>query len=186
MDLFEFILIITSVIYALAIAQLLAGVGRLAQTKATIHWFLPHTIWTIAVFASILMAWWSTWEFRAIDWTFPKYIYMVIGPTLLFFSCSLIIPGHLDEQRVDLEEHFFTVRRVFLPCYFLAALAAVIDGTVLVGEPLWFPGRIAHVALLATVLAGLFTVRKSLQTLFATAVILAIAYIAIARLWFPF
>ena len=34
LDLFEFILIITSVIYALAVAQILSGISRLAQTPA--------------------------------------------------------------------------------------------------------------------------------------------------------
>ena len=185
MDLFEFILILTSVIYALAVTQLFSGIGRLAQTRATIRWFLPHTLWVMILFVDILMSWWATWEFRGIEWTFPKFVYMAVAPTLIFFSCVLIFPGRPDVQRVDLEEHFFTVRQVFLPCYFLAVLAAVTDGSVLEGEPLWFPGRIGHIALLGTVLGGLFTEKRWLQSLFAAAVMLALAYIAVSRLWLP-
>ncbi len=166
-------------------AQLLAGIGRLAQTKATIRWFLPLSLWTVILFALILMGWWSTWEFRGIEWTFPKYVYMVVSPILLFFSCTLILPEQLRERRVDLEEHFFTIRRVFLPCSFLATLAAVTDGTVLEAEPFWFPGRIGHVAVLGTILAGLFTEKRWLQTLFATAVVFALGYIVVTRLWLP-
>ena len=55
MDLFEYILVITSVIYALAIAQILSGIGRLAQTEATIRLFLPHTLWVVILFVCILI-----------------------------------------------------------------------------------------------------------------------------------
>ena len=185
MDLFEFILIITSVIYALAVAQILSGIGRLAQTEATIRWFLPHTLWMVILFLNIFMAWWSSWEFRGLEWTFPKYAYIVIGPTLLFFACSLIVPQRAEKQQVDLEAHFFKIRRPFLWSIFLASLAAVADGTVLEDEPLWFPGRIGHVALLGTVLGGLFTENRRLQTLLAVAVMLALAYIVVTRLWLP-
>jgi hypothetical protein len=47
LDHFEFILIITSVIFALAVAQVLSGVSRIAQSKSDIRFFLPHSIWAL-------------------------------------------------------------------------------------------------------------------------------------------
>ena len=99
MDHFEFILIITSVIYALAVAQILAGVSRIAQTSSTVRSFVPHTIWVINIFVLIFLIWWAHWEFRAVEWTFPQYAYMLIIPTLLYFTCSLLIPQHLQDGR---------------------------------------------------------------------------------------
>ena len=49
-------------------------------------------IWVFNLFIYIFLIWWATWEFRAVDWTFPQYAYLLIAPTLLFFVCSLLIP----------------------------------------------------------------------------------------------
>ena len=155
MDLFEFILIITSVIYAMAIAQILSGISRLAQTGAAIRWFLPHTMWIAILFIWVVLVWWSVWEFRSLDWTFPRYLYILIAPTIVFFTCSLLIPQNLDRQDVDLKAHFSHIRRLFLGSFAVASFVAVIDGTVLADEPLWFPGRIGHIVLVASVLVGL-------------------------------
>jgi hypothetical protein len=97
-DLFEFILIITSVIYAMGVAQILACVSRLAQTNVAIRWYLPHSLWTIILFVYIFLVWWSAWEFRGLDWTFPLYLYMALAPTLVFFACSLLFPQEIGEN----------------------------------------------------------------------------------------
>ncbi len=185
MDLFEFILIITSVIYAMALAQILSGVSRLAQTDATIRWYSPHTIWITILFVWIALVWWSVWEFRSIEWTFPSYLYMLIAPTLVFFTCSLLIPQGLGKHELDLESHFIRIRRPFLGSFAFATFAAVIDGSVLADEPIWFPTRIGHAALIISVLVGLCTDNKLVQNIVASIVMIALIYITITRLWNP-
>lgn len=185
MDLFEFILIITSVIYAMGVAQILAGVSRLAQTSVTIRWYLPHALWTLILFVYIFLVWWSAWEFRDLHWTFPLYLYMALAPTLAFFACSLLIPQAFGETGLDLESHFNRIRKPFLSAFLLATLAAVLDGTVLADEPLWFPTRVGHIALIGTVFLGLFTDNKKVQTTIAAVAIAALVYITVTRLWNP-
>lgn len=185
MDLFEFILIITSVIYAMAVAQVLSGIGRLAQSDARITWFLPHSIWTLTLFVFIFLVWWSVWEFRDIDWTFPMYLYMVVAPTLTYFASYLLIPRSVGQGDIDLAAHFFRIRLPFLWSFLLAAVAGVLDGKVLIGEPWWFPGRGGHVALVAIVLAGIVSRNRRVQMLVAILVMLALAYVMVTRLWNP-
>ena len=185
MDLFEFILIITSVIYAMALAQILSGVSRLAQTDAIIRWYLPHTLWIAILFVWVALVWWSVWEFRLIDWTFPSYLYMLIAPTLVFFTCSLLIPQELGKKKLDLEVHFLHIRRPFLGSFALATFVAVVDGSVLADEPFWFPTRVGHVALIVSVLVGLYTENKLVQNTVAAIVMIALVYIMITRLWNP-
>ena len=185
MDLFEFILIITSVIYAMAVAQILSGVSRLAQTDAKIRWYLPHTLWIAILFNWVLLVWWSVWEFRSVDWTFPSYLYMLIAPTLVFFTCSLLIPQNQNRENVDLETHYLRIRRPFLWSFAVATFVAVVDGSVLANEPLWFPTRIGHVVLIAAVLVGPHTENKRVHTAVAAIVMLALVYITITRLWNP-
>jgi len=185
MGLFEFILIITSVIYAMALAQILSGVSRLAQTGATIRWYLPHVLWIAILFVWIALVWWSVWEFRSIDWTFPSYLYMLIAPTLVFFTCSLLVPQELGKRELDLEAHFLRIRRPFLGSFAFATFVAVIDGSVLADEPFWFPTRVGHIALIVSVLVGLYTENRLVQNIVAAIVMIALAYIMITRLWNP-
>jgi hypothetical protein len=185
LDLFEFILVITSVVYALALAQILLGVGRLAQTDATIRFFLPHTLWVVILFLTVLTTWWAGWEFRSVAWVFPKYIYMLITPVFVFFSASLIIPQRTDVEEVALDRHFLKIRTLVLCSYFIALLAQFADGPVLANEPLWFPGRIVQAAILATVLIGAFTARRRLQELSSIVVFLFLVFITLTRFWNP-
>lgn len=108
MDLFEFILIITSVIYAMGVAQILSGISRLAQADARIQWFFPHTLWLVILFVYIFLVWWSAWEFRDLEWTFPAYFYMVIAPTLTYFACSVLVPQRTDGTKLISKPVFFT------------------------------------------------------------------------------
>jgi Kef-type K+ transport system membrane component KefB len=105
LDLFEYILILSSVIYALAVAQILSGVARIAQSPVPVQHYLPHGIWIFNLFLFVFLIWWTTWEFRTVDWTFPQYAYLLIAPTLLFFVCSLLTPLNFEHGTVDIGAH---------------------------------------------------------------------------------
>ena len=185
MDLFEYILVITSVIYALAIAQVLSGIGRLAQTEANVQRFLPHTLWVVILFVSVLLFWWAGWEFRTVEWAFPKYLYIMISPVFMFYSASLINPARTDDQDVRLEKHFARIKGPVLWCYFVSLLAQFADGPILVGEPIWFPGRIYQVAMLSIVVWGVFVENRRLQSVSPIGVLLFMVFVGLTRLWTP-
>lgn len=114
MDLFEYILIMTSVIFAVAAGRLLMGLGRWVQSTARIRSYVPHSVWVAIVFLMIFANWWANWEFRSIVWTLPTYAYMVVSPTALFFACGLLMPQSFEPEEVDVKQHFLRVRRPFL------------------------------------------------------------------------
>ena len=185
MDLFEFILIITSVIFALAVAQILAGISRIAQSTTKICPFLAHSVWVFNIFIFIFLIWWATWEFRDIQWTFPQYAYMLIAPTLLFFACSLLVPQQLQGPEVSMEEHFFRVRRPLFIAYFFAALAVMVDGNLLSDEPLWHEGRHGQIAVLGLAIAAVFSRNRKTHNAIAILTLAAFAFLVAVRFWNP-
>jgi len=185
MDLFAYILILTSVIFALAVAQILEGVSRIAQSPTPVRAFLPHTIWVLNLFLYIFLIWWATWEFRSVEWSFPRFAYMLIAPTLLFFACSLLTPQKLDGDEVSLEAHFFRVHRPFFAAYFFAALAVIVDGSVLGDEPLWFPGRIGHLTILGAAIVGFFSGNRKTHVALAAVTLLAYVILGTTRFLLP-
>ena len=172
-------------IYALAVAQILAGVSRMAQSTAKIQHYLPHRIWILNLFLFIFLIWWATWEFRTVDWTFPQYTYLLIAPTLLFFVCSLLTPLTFDQGGSDIEKHFIRVRRPFFATYSLAVVAVVIDGNLLSDEPLWHNARFGHVTLLAASVWGYLTTSQRGQVAVALITLIALVGTAAARFWIP-
>ena len=185
MDLFEYILILTSVIYALAVAQVLAGVSRMAQSPSKIQGYLPHKIWIFNLFLFIFLIWWATWEFRTVDWTFPQYAYLLIAPTLLFFVSSLLTPLRFEHGETNIEAHFMRVQRPFFATFFLAVVAVVVDGNLLSNEPVWHSGRYGHVVLLAASVWGYFASSRKGQIAVAAITLVALIVTTVARFWVP-
>ena len=185
MDLFEFILIITSVIFALAVAQILSGMSRVAQSTTEVRYFFPHSLWIVNLFLFIFLIWWASWEFRDIEWTFPKYAYMLIAPTLLYLSCSLTIPQQLNAETADLEKHFFRIRRPLFASYFFAALTVMIDGNLLSDEELWHDGRYGQAAVLVAAIAGFLTTNRKAHKFIAIVTTIAFAALITTRFWNP-
>jgi hypothetical protein len=120
----------------------------LAQFKSPVKSFLPHTIWVINLFVFIFLIWWAPWEFRDAQWIFPRYTYVLIAPTLLYFACSLLMPQQPGGTEVDLEEYFFQIRRPPFISYFLTTLVIMIDGNLLADDLLWHGGRFGNPAML--------------------------------------
>ena len=185
MDLFEYILVITSVVYALALAQLLSGVARLSQNDAAVRPFLPHTLWAVVLFLGVLMFWWAGWEFRSVVWTFPKYLYTMITPIFMFYAAALIIPTPVDEKEVILEAHFCKTRAPVIWSLFVALIIQFLDGPILVGEPWWFSGRIFQIAMLCMVIWGVFAKSGRLQVVPPIGVLLYLTLVSLTRLWTP-
>ena len=185
MDLFEYILILTSVIYALAVAQILSGVSRMAQATGPVRGYLPQRIWIFNLFLLIFLIWWATWEFRSVDWTFPQYAYLLVAPTLLFFVCSLLTPQLLEGDGADIEAHFARVRRPFFGTFFFAVIAVVVDGNILSDEPVWHSGRYGHVVLMAASIWGFFASGKRGQTAVAIISLASLIGVTVVRFWLP-
>ena len=128
-------------IYALVVAQILSGVSRLMQSTAQVRTFLPHSLWVLILFLFIFLVWWATWEFRDLEWNFAQYAFILLPPTLLFLACSVIIPQRLAEDKVDLEAHFFGVRRPLMWTFLAIVVVGTLDGPLLGTEPLIMPVR---------------------------------------------
>ena len=185
MDHFEFILIITSVIFALAVAQILSGVSRIAQSKSDIRFFLPHSIWVINLFVFIFLIWWVSWEFRDIQWTFPRYAYMVSAPTLLYFACSLVMPQRIDDPEFKMDEHFFQIRRPLFISFALTTFVVMVDGDVLGEEPLWHAGRIGNLAMLGLAIWGYASAKRRTHGFVAGLILLVFIGLIAFRFWNP-
>lgn len=166
MDIFEFILVLVTVIVSLGIAELLSGVVRVLR-----HELKPgflHGLWVLVVF-NMQMQWlWFSWNYRDRgSWLFPEFMLLIAPPLLLYMAAAVLFPRPLADDGGDLEAHFLQRRRPF----FLLAIATV----VLFGLSHQFleNGQLASVAnalrlaLIAICTGLIFTTRRSIHLTFA-------------------
>ena len=166
MDFFEFLLIITSVIYALCMAPLLSGFVRVLQFDGKVKYFLPQILLSIYLFMLVVVVWWTMWWFRDIDWHFATYLYMIFEPVLMYIACALVFPNKLDGKQFDMATHYYKVRVPIITVILLASTLVFVDGLVLGIESIWHSRRYTQVLSIGLMIWALFDMRRVAQYTF--------------------
>jgi hypothetical protein len=181
MSLFEFIVGMISVIFALSVAQLLSGVANLLHQGVRVRYFLPHGIWVANLFLLTFLHWWSLWTFRELSWNFGMFFYSLIGPSLMFFACTMLSPRNTMSTDVDLVDHFFGIRKWFLSTFALIMILFGFDGP-LFGTEQWL-NKLRAVQLLIAALAiwGIFSSNRRVHTSVSLAILLGIVAAVVIR-----
>ena len=152
MSLFEFMLIIVSIIIGLGIAELLGGVARLIRCRSSIGGYWVHSVLIACVFIALLQQWWEIWGLQGTsEWTFFGAVLMLMGPLGLFLIAHLLFPDPVRD--VDLRKYYHNEMR---PAWWLAVIT-VIGATAFrplaIGDDLLDMDNLASVVLL-----GMFVV----------------------------
>lgn len=181
MSLFEFVAGMISVILALSVAQLFLGVARLIQRPGHVRFFVPHAVWNANLFMITFIHWWSLWDFRDLSWTFPMFFLTLLGPSLMFFASTVINPRHLTNDRVELETHFFEVRRPFMIVFIAMMVAISIDGPLFGTEEPFNSLRLGQTLVTGAAVWGLFSTKPGAHAIAAVGALLVIVFVTFVR-----
>ena len=109
MQQFEFVMIIASIVIALGIAELLAGVVRIFRGELKFYWV--HSFWIFNLLLLQLQFCWAQFEVRGtqVEWVFADLLALVSPPIVMFLASSLLFPSRSD--RCDLAEFYYSNRR---------------------------------------------------------------------------
>ena len=158
MSLFEFLMILLSLIVGLGLAEILSGIGRVLKSDGIHAFSWTHSAIVATIFIGLLQTFWESWGLGDIaEWSFPAMLLMLGSPTLLFLIAHILFPDAGQSQ--DLDAYYFERARLL---WVLAAVTVVI-GTlfrpVAFGMDLWAPDNASAIPTLAvcTILA---TVRR--------------------------
>ena len=110
MSIFEYLMVMISVVLALALAQLLRGATDIF-TNPNRYWV--HSIWVLTLILAIIQLWWGFWDFNKFsNWTFVSFLYVLSIPIVVFVAAYLLIPANRSADS-DWHDHFFAVRQSF-------------------------------------------------------------------------
>ena len=129
---FNFIGTLAAVINGLGIVRWLNSLADFLKRKdsmAVEHYW----VYTLAAFFQFVMhvlLWWSLWSVRdAATLNFVTYLYMLLGPILLFLGSAFLAPD-IEGDRLNLKQHYYTARPVYFTMlvlvWFWASLASLV------------------------------------------------------------
>jgi len=94
MNLFEFLMILMSLIVGLGLAEILSGVARFLKRGGIRGFSWTHSAITVTVFVALLQTFWESWGLRSIEvWTFPAMLLMLGSPIILFLIAHITVSG---------------------------------------------------------------------------------------------
>lgn len=110
---FNYVMVLASVIIGLGITHLLQGVGGIVQhpRRQKVYWV--HLAWVAITFLRALFWWWFEFPLsKTTDWTFTLYLFVLGYAVLIYLWCALLFPRDL-EGYAGYKDYFYSRSRWF-------------------------------------------------------------------------
>lgn len=106
MTLFEYLMVLVSIVVGLAVAEILTGVARQIRFRHSSTGYWVHSCGVALIFLALLQTWWELWELNLTpEWTFLSLLLMLIAPSGLYLVAHLIFPEPIEG--VDIREYYY-------------------------------------------------------------------------------
>jgi hypothetical protein len=160
MSMFEYLMVIVSIILGLGITQILRGFSKVARSHSR---SAVVVLFGIYIFTFHIQVWWALWDLHAFDaWNLGYFIFLVSIPCLLFACAELLFPMATTAE-TDWKAHYDSVRVWFLGTLALLSSIAVLETWLFLDVPLTHAYRIIQVGLVALLIVGMFTKSHRMQ-----------------------
>ncbi|RMA82659.1 hypothetical protein [Umboniibacter marinipuniceus] len=109
------IIALAAVVNGMGLVRLIGGFGEFVKKRKTIKVepFWPFYLLVASQLMAHLLLWWSILGMRSLaQINFLIYLYLLIGPTLLYLCTSLMVPD-IEDAKVDLKATFMEFRSMF-------------------------------------------------------------------------
>jgi len=174
MSVYEFVLILSSIIVGLGAAELFGGVARVLRGELKAG--ALHSLWVTLVFLLQVQWLWASWEVHDRGaWLFVDLILFIIGPIGYFMAAAMLFPAVDSGESLDV--HLLNRRR---PFFLLMALT-----TASFSAWDWFVGKeaVGYQDLFRLIAIGLYgvlavTKHKGIQWLSSLGLVGAILWFA--------
>jgi hypothetical protein len=108
----ELILAFLSIVLALALQEVLQGLGAVIRLRRGRDLPIAQYLFALSVVNQMVLFWWTMWTWRSIPWTIGVFVLMLAGLTLLYLLAFLIFP---TEDADDHENYYMdSARRLWI------------------------------------------------------------------------
>jgi hypothetical protein len=153
-SLFEYIMVMVSIIQGLGITLALRGISRLIRS--------PHRepvvlLWGVFLVFLYLQNWWAFWDLAAVeDWNIIKFLFIALYVCTMYGMTELILPM-ASSPDTNWLAHFNSIRKWLFGMLCALAVLAILLNWYISGVPLVHPYRIMQLTVLALGVIGWIT-----------------------------
>ena len=184
MSQFEYITVLTSLVVAVGVSQLLSGWGRLYVGRKTAPPYALQVAASALLLLALVQSIWGYWGFRNVSWDFGRFL-IVLAPLLPLVGATYIVLPRTEGASAPSQsprDHYFEVHRAI----FLLLAAWIALGTIaelaLVEPELHLGQAVRFVGVVLLIALG-FTTRPELH--WSGLLVLAALQIAFVRIVTP-
>ena len=114
MTLFEYLMVLVSIIVGLGIAEILTGIAKQIRYGYGNSGYWVHSCGVALIFLALLQTWWELWDLNQTPmWTFHSLILMLLAPSVLYLIAHLIFPDPVKGARFR-DYHYGPMRSIWL------------------------------------------------------------------------
>ncbi|MGQ0560091.1 MAG: hypothetical protein ACT4OE_11020 [Sphingosinicella sp.] len=97
MSMFEYVIILISIVIGLALTHLMQGVANIiAHPKRAPIWWV-HLVWVAYVLLVTVFWWWWQFNLQHVEsWTFGRYLFVLGYAFLIYLMCVFLLPRDLE------------------------------------------------------------------------------------------
>ena len=108
MEPFEYVVVITSLISGLGIAQILNGLADIVSGYRHLKISIAHVLMIVSTFINLFQEWFYNYQYSVLveEWTMKLILGLVTYPILLFTLARMLIPTGLRSNEKDLEAYY--------------------------------------------------------------------------------
>lgn len=119
---FDYLGVLVSVIFGLALTHSLTGVSRVIQMRSHVRVYWVHLVWTLNIILYVLGLWWGMYWWKHLDdWTIERFLFLSGYASVIYLLSALLYPHEVAEG-FDFEKHFESNRRWFFGVFLFALL----------------------------------------------------------------
>lgn len=110
MSIFEFVMVLVSIVIGLGISALLTGLGELLQKRTLTQAYWLQLVQVLLQMLLFIALWWTAWSFNEYDnWNIAVVLLLMTVTTFFFLAGYLVFPRSGDFE--DFEAYYFTQHR---------------------------------------------------------------------------
>jgi hypothetical protein len=185
MEMFNYVMVLASVIIGLGVTHLLMGIAGILQHPGREKIYWVHLAWVAATFLRAIFWWW--FEFRlskTMEWTFTLYVFVLAYAFLIYLWCALLFPRDLVGYD-GFKDYFYSRRRWFFGLA-LAGQAIDVADTLLKGIGHFRSlGPSYPIVIVVLSVLFLFAMRTRNERYHGALAIVSVAYLIVYP-WFAF
>ncbi len=170
MGLFEFLMIVISVVIGLALSELLTGVGNLLRVRKTVRFYWLHGFLVLGVFFALLQQWWESWDLVNVEAvSFGTVLLNLLPSLVLFLIAHLMFPDPAEDA--DLDEYYYDQAPILWALVLFGTVVGTFAEPILHGTAVFTADNMTGVPMIAICLALALWKNRMLHSLGAPVVL---------------